>query len=372
MSSDPFDLIFDETREEMRYFWERPTPVYERPATTPGTLWGDLVERELQTLWQIRRSLDRAGMGFFLRQFISNNPYKDISLLTWCVTILGWWEYGLKMVWVTVVNLFLVAALRAAFQAPRPFEYDSRLRPLADRHMTSYGFPSIESYMAVITFGYLGHRLGHPAWQLITFATTIFIGATRLYAGSRFVHQVVLSWVIGAVALWVYINRFQKLIPDWGEDVRIQKMRIFLLAPWAMAFLAYVGLAMEDNSSSLWRVPNSEFVRVMTHIMDTGAAAAQREGAAGHPGDRVGANSGFDGTVGNDDDADDDPLIRQYQNRGLSRLERRRRLLAERRDSFFHLQHSIREKSIQRHQIRSQVPDGGMEDEDYGLGQHRE
>lgn len=357
--SDIFDAMFDETREEMRYFWERPTSTYERPVAVPGSLWGDLVNRELRTLWWIRRTLDRAGAGYILRQFISNNPYKDISLLTWCVTILGWWEYGLKMVWVTVVNLFVVATLRAVFQAPRPFEYDRRLRPYADRHISCYGLPSIESYMAVITFGYLGYQLGHPAWQLITFAATVFIAFTRLYAGSRFVHQVMLSWILGAASLWVYIHRFEPLIPDWGENVKENQLRIFLMAPWGMAFLAYVGLAMEDNSSSLWRIPNSEFMRVMTHIMDTGAAASQRQGAAAHPGDLAGEGDELDEGRG------EDPLIQQYQNRGLSRLERRRRVLAERQDSFYHLQHSIREKSIQRRHIQLQM---AQEEEGDGIG----
>jgi hypothetical protein len=64
-----------------------------------------------------------------LRQCISNNPYRDISLLTWCVAVIGWYEYDQKMFWLTVPSFFAVGILRAAVQSPRPFEYDPRSVP---------------------------------------------------------------------------------------------------------------------------------------------------------------------------------------------------------------------------------------------------
>jgi hypothetical protein len=112
------DLYFDETREEMAY-WFKPdaaTPAYVRPTANPDTWWGKLVTWELRTLWALRRGIDRAGWSIVMRQFISNNPWRDVSLLTWCVTVLGWYEYGIKMVWLTVPNAFAIAVLRAVFQ----------------------------------------------------------------------------------------------------------------------------------------------------------------------------------------------------------------------------------------------------------------
>jgi len=112
------DLYFDETREEMAY-WFKPdasTPAYVRPIANPDTRWGKLVAWELRTLWALRRAIDRAGWSIVMRQFISNNPWRDVSLVTWCVTALGWYEYGIKMVWLTVPNAFAIAILRAIFQ----------------------------------------------------------------------------------------------------------------------------------------------------------------------------------------------------------------------------------------------------------------
>ena len=100
---------------------------------------------------------------------------------------------------------------------------------------------------------------------------------TRLYAGSRFVHQVVLSWATGSVSLWQYLHEYEQFVPDWGDAPKFKKARTLSVVVWALLFLAYVCLAIEDNSSWFAGIPSSEYVRVMTDIMDTGAAAAQRE-----------------------------------------------------------------------------------------------
>ena len=166
-------------------------------------------------------------------------------------------------------------------------------------------------------------------------------------------HQVLLSFVTGAVNLYVYIHRTEHLIPDWvsltcsrvgcfksshmvseresvglsaietsggrgvgcsiqnsncshiflasflpsllawrffffflqGAAPRLKKARAATMGIWVFFFCCYLALAIEDNSSWFAGVPNSEYVRVMTDIMDTGAAASQREGAAAYPGD---------------------------------------------------------------------------------------
>ncbi len=61
---------------------------------------------------------------------------------------------------------------------------------MADRQRGCYGFPSIESHMAVVVYGYFAYRLKNPVYYLAAFALIAFVGVTRLYAGSRFVHQV--------------------------------------------------------------------------------------------------------------------------------------------------------------------------------------
>jgi hypothetical protein len=351
------DFMFDETAEEMSYFWERPVPSYKRPVIEHGTIWGEIVKYDINLIWKIRKFLDNINIGYFLRQFISNNPYKDISLITWTATIFGWYEFGIKMVWLTILNFFFICFLRSMIQAPRPFEYDINLKPRSDRSQTSYGCPSIESYMSVITFGYISYRIGHGniLYHFITFFISFFIGLTRIYSGSRFVHQICISWLLGCILLYIYINKFQKYIPDWGEDVKRKKMRIALMIPWGFAFLAYICLLLEDNSSTLFRIPNNEFIRVMTHIMDTGAAAAELDEKKNMKNKKKNQKKNQNSKDSDDDsDDEDDPLLRRYRDENDAKLERRKRQLAKRRDSFYFLQHSIRKKDIERVGLRAQ------------------
>ena len=77
------------------------------------------------------------------------------------------------------------------------------------------------------------------------------------------------------------------------------------------------------------------------------------KGAAAYPGE--------DGSLDrearfNPSSAEEDPLLQKLgrlQNRGLSKLERRRRAAAKRKDSFYFLQHAMRRKDIERNKINS-------------------
>ena len=101
------ETLVDETKEEMAYFWQPKKEEYEytRPVATRGTLWGDLVVADIKLIWYVRRSMDSMGLGMVLQQCISNNPMRDISLLTWCAAVLGWYEYDFKMFWLERICL---------------------------------------------------------------------------------------------------------------------------------------------------------------------------------------------------------------------------------------------------------------------------
>jgi membrane-associated phospholipid phosphatase len=284
-----------------------------------------------------------------LRQFISNNPYRDISLITWALTVLGWWEHGVQMFWLTTINTFVAGILRALIQAPRPFEFDRRLRPFADRQISGYGFPSMESFMAVVTYGYLGLKLEHPAWQTVNAFMCLFIGITRLYAGSRFIHQIIFSWIFGSLSLWFYMENFAPLVPEWGGSLGYKNVRLALMAPWVLAFLAYVCLSAEENSSSLLGIPKIEFMHVLSGIMDVGAASVQR---------------GDDGRPKAQEDADGPDSTKQVQHERLSTRERRQQKLKARQDSFYFLQHSMRANDIERLELLSHRGLHGDNDDD--------
>lgn len=171
-------------------------------------------------------------------------------------------------------NLCFAGTLRAIIKAHRPFEYDANLRPLADRARTAFALPSIESHMAIVVYGYIAHRLsdGSEMAQLGTVVMTLFISFTRIAAASRFLHQVVLSWASGAIGLSVGL-KFLHMLPPMHH--KHHRFHLCLLLPVAGALLVYFALALEDNSCSLTAgVPNREFVRVMTEILDSAGSSS--------------------------------------------------------------------------------------------------
>lgn len=61
---------------------------------------------------------------------------------------------GFHFFWACSINLVTAGFLRLIISAPRPFMYDQRLRPLADRYETSHGLPSLETHMATVVMGW--------------------------------------------------------------------------------------------------------------------------------------------------------------------------------------------------------------------------
>lgn len=100
-------------------------------------------------------------------------------------------DIGFHFFWACCINLVGAGFLRLVLSAPRPFMYDQRLRPLADRYETSHGLPSLETHMATVVAGWWaesgggnGGRSGaddggEPLVRLIAVSYICFVGFTR-------------------------------------------------------------------------------------------------------------------------------------------------------------------------------------------------
>ncbi len=67
----------------------------------------------------------------------------------------------------------------------------------------NHSFPSLESHMSIVVFGHL--VLYFKSWILfIVFLPIVgLIGFSRLYARSRFGHQIIGSWISGVLGLFM-------------------------------------------------------------------------------------------------------------------------------------------------------------------------
>ena len=86
---------------------------------------------------------------------------------------------GFTLFWSALLNLGLAWTVRYSIGAPRPFLYDARLKPLSDRYAASYGFPSLETHMASVVYGWLAWHSGNPLGYAAAAAAVAFVGFTR-------------------------------------------------------------------------------------------------------------------------------------------------------------------------------------------------
>ena len=103
-------------------------------------------------------------------------------------------------------NLVIAFIARKVIQAKRPVEYDLRLQPKSDLGADSYGFPSLETYMAVVITGHFVLHFGSFLMFPFALAVVCVIGVSRLYTKSRFPHQIFGSAILGIIGLLIGIQ----------------------------------------------------------------------------------------------------------------------------------------------------------------------
>lgn len=175
------------------------------------TWWDSFIEADLQLLWEIQDWVyRRPWLDSRMARIVSKHPWQDICAVPWLLCALGVYELGFRHFWVVGVNLAGAYVLRQAVQGKRPLEYDSRLQPMTDLHADSFGLPSLETHMSTVILLHFaltlaaragGGLLMHVATLMPALLLCALVGFSRVYARSRFPHQVALSWLSGAVGL---------------------------------------------------------------------------------------------------------------------------------------------------------------------------
>lgn len=219
------------------------------------------VSAELSVLWWFRNDFVGRRVAFPLRQVISNTPWRDVTVITWVAFAYGVHQLGFRFASSCFLNVVCVILLRSLIKAKRPIDYDPALRQFANRGSDNYGLPSIETHMAVVVYVQLvGLALAIPL--------SILIGLSRLVAGSRFPHQVLLSYASGGGGL--VLSRFAvKAMPKWQKswhNISFNRQHFIFWLVATLVTLAFFAHAAESNRSRIFSVPNSEFNRVLRSL----------------------------------------------------------------------------------------------------------
>jgi len=258
-----------------------------------GITFQDLVAWDVNFLWAIQDKvfhwpwLDRN-----MASIISKQPWNDIGLIVWLVSLVGCFELGVKHFWVVVTNLGISYLLNRLIGARRPVEYDVRLQPTTDLHPDSYGFPSVESHMAVVVIGHIFRAT--LSWLVLLFGVplVLLIGFSRIYSRARFPHQIVASYVSGIVGLIVGIHYCEVL--GGGFHNLSHHIHGVYVGIAVFFFMGNLALNMENNDSRLLYISKAEFVRVIRGIMysSTGEGGTGGSGAISRDNDDDGDGDG--------------------------------------------------------------------------------
>ena len=81
------------------------------------------------------------------------------------------------------------------------------MKPLTDTNAESFGFPSLESYMAVVISLSLAEKFPYLWYYIIATILTFLIGFSRIYSRARFPHQIAGSYMLGYVG-YKLVNRY--------------------------------------------------------------------------------------------------------------------------------------------------------------------
>jgi len=252
----------------------------------------DLVAWDVNFLWAIQdKVFHTPWLDRNMAKIISKQPWNDVGLLIWLVSLVGCFEFGVKHFWVVVTNLGSAYLLNRLIGAKRPVEYDVRLQPTTDLHPESYGFPSVESHMAVVVIGHLFRAT--LSWVVLALGVplVLIVGFSRVYSRARFPHQIVASYVSGLVGLVVGIH-YSEVLGGGFHNMSHHIHGVYVGLAVAL-FLGNLALNMENNDSRLLYISKSEFVRVIRGILYSGTG----EGGSG---------SGAISRDNNGDDADGD------------------------------------------------------------------
>lgn len=198
---------------------------------------------------------------------VNRHPWNDICSVIWVISFVGWLEIGRLHFWVVIINLGIASLLKKIIQAKRPVEYDLSLQPITDRGALSFAFPSLESYMSVVILGHIAAHLpnyGLLLWIPFSIGLTFIIGVSRLYARSRFPHQILGSWFLGIIGLVGVMHLC--------ERHQVHKWEKFVHSSWVgfaiTCLVTNFAITMESNDSILAYTSREEFVRVIRGIVN--------------------------------------------------------------------------------------------------------
>ena len=121
---------------------------------------------------------------------------------------------GFRALLILVATDVVTSSFKLLLHQPRPY-WIGGVQELSQE--ATYGIPSSHASDSLAVSGYLAYRIRKPWFWVVIGLVVFFIGLSRLYLGVHFPHDVFVGWLIGAIVLWVGINRSNQ-IASWARS----------------------------------------------------------------------------------------------------------------------------------------------------------
>jgi membrane-associated phospholipid phosphatase len=148
-------------------------------------------------------------------------PFKSLTFLgnlefSLVFMLLIYWSIdrrlGARLLILFLISAYANAIAKVVADQPRPFQYDSRVKPLVQAG--GGGLPSGHTQGTVVVWGYLAYQIRSVKLWIIAGFLMIAIPISRLYLGVHFPTDLLGGYILGAVFLALYL-RFALNVEAW-------------------------------------------------------------------------------------------------------------------------------------------------------------
>jgi membrane-associated phospholipid phosphatase len=119
---------------------------------------------------------------------------------------------GARLLVLFLISAYINAIAKVLLDQPRPFRYDSRVKPVV--HAVGGGLPSGHTQGATVVWGYLAYQIRSGKLWIIAIFLMIAIPISRLYLGVHFPTDLLGGYFLAGVLLALYL-RFEPAIEAW-------------------------------------------------------------------------------------------------------------------------------------------------------------
>ncbi len=120
--------------------------------------------------------------------------------LYWCIDR----HVGARLTVLFLCSTYLNFVAKTLADQPRPFEYDPRVRQLAEA--PGGGLPSNHAQNAMVVWGYLAARFRQAWLGWMAGLLMILIPLSRLYLGVHLPTDLLAGYILGGLLLWLFLH----------------------------------------------------------------------------------------------------------------------------------------------------------------------